>query len=133
MLVAPVFHALDRQNDWHKPIDIFHTGIGRGQDAPGAFAKRMAPGSRRDTDIGARITAWVFSGAWVPFPKTMPRNSAFMPSVGTVSPGIDLANRDFNCVLCPGRCGEASRNSYGKNREEARRDFNILPFIVWVV
>jgi hypothetical protein len=45
-----------------------------------------------------------------------------------IGPGIDLANRDFNCVLCPGRCGETSRNSYGKNREEAPQRFQHIAF-----
>ena len=34
-----------------------------------------------------------------------------------IGPGIDLADRDFNRVLCAGRCGQTRRNGYGKNRE----------------
>ena len=45
-----------------------------------------------------------------------------------IGPGIDLADRDFDRILCASRCGKAGRHDDRKNREEAPQRPRRIPF-----
>src|SRR5262245_11111287 len=136
MLVGYVLDAFDRRVGRYEPIDIFHAGIGCGQDSHRrALDKRAHRAGRADPypDIGAagdhrlqRLTGALSAEIFQNDAVLLKDSSPHTKRRHLVSPGINLTDCDLDCVLCAGRCDEVRQQN--KSRQEARRRRKSISF-----
>src|SRR5262245_6984871 len=139
MLVGYVFDALDRRIGWYEPIDIFHAGIGCGQDPHWrAFdeSAHRAGGADPYPDIGAagdhrlqRLTGALRAEIFQNDAEPLKDSSLHAKRRHLVSPGIDLADCDLDCVLCTDRRDEVRQQNKRKSLQEARRRRKNISFL----